>query len=80
MGPEGFRIFMSTLQQITDHITLKVEKVDNYFGTWTAVDKKCSKCNLLVFIPHGKDEDNCINIVNDLFDKQHDNCEASSAT
>lgn len=80
MGPERFSIYMPTLQEVaTPEITLKVEKVDNYFGTWTSVDKKCTKCNLLVFIPKGKDEENCIKIVNDRFDSLHTNCDASSA-
>ena len=58
---------------------LTIEFNSSYWaGTKWSITKKCNECHLAVFIPHGEDKDNCLNIVESRFAEMH-KCTASSA-
>jgi glycine cleavage system regulatory protein len=48
--------------------------VDEGLRSTYDVCKRCTACKLSVFVPRGKDRENTINIVTNLFDKHHVNC------
>ena len=56
--------------------TIQLTKDIGIGGTFD-VCKRCTACKLSVFVPRGKDEENTIKIVTNLFDKHHVNCKYS---